>query len=271
MPRSQPPRAARTLPGAALVTGASSGIGLELARLLARDGHPLYLVARGREALEHAAAELTRDFGVAAHTIVADLAHEGAVERLFECIAADGARLEVVINNAGYGLAGPVATADLDRTLGMIRLNVEALTAITQRALPDMLARGRGRIMNVASTAAFQPGPLMAVYYATKAYVLSFTEAVAEEVRGSGVTLTALCPGPTKTKFAEIAGMRQSRAFSSAFTGDAAWVARVGYRGMLRGRRVVVPGTLNRLVALGTRFVPRRVTTTLSRLAQENR
>lgn len=254
---------------AALVTGASGGIGLELARLLARDGYDLHLVARGAAELERIARELRAKHGVEVDTIAVDLADPAVPRRIHDALLVRGVALDVLVNNAGFGLAGPLAEADTERTLDMIQVNVAALTELTRLVLPGMLARGRGRILNVASTAAFQPGPLMAVYYATKAYVLSFTEAVAEEVRGTGVTLTALCPGPTHTGFAERAGMKQSRLFTSLVVGDAARVARVGYRGMLRGRRVVIPGALNRLVAFGTRFAPRRVATALSRFAQE--
>lgn len=256
---------------AALVTGASGGIGEELARLLARDGYDLHIVARGAAELERVARDLRTGHGVAVETIAVDLADPAVPRRIHDALIMRGVALDVLVNNAGFGLAGPLAEADTERTLEMIQVNVSALTELTRLVLPGMLDRGRGRILNVASTAAFQPGPLMAVYYATKAYVLPFTEAVAEEVRGTGVTLTALCPGPTHTRFAERAGMRESRLFTSLVVGDAASVARVGYRGMLRGRRVVIPGALNRLVAFGNRFAPRRVATALSRMAQERR
>jgi short-subunit dehydrogenase len=255
----------------AMVTGASGGIGLELARLLAADGHDLVLVARREDELQRIGAELESAHRIRARSFPDDLSDPAAPDRLSARLQEEGIALDVLINNAGFGVAGALATADERRTREMIDLNVGALTMLTRLVLPGMVARGRGRIMNVASTAAFQPGPYMAVYYATKAYVLSFTEAVAEEVRDSGVTLTALCPGPTRTGFADVAGMESSRLFSSLFVGDAAHVARAGYRAMLRGRRVVVPGALNRLAAFGTRFAPRRVATTLSRLAQERR
>lgn len=256
---------------AALVTGGSGGIGLELARLLARDGYDLHLVARGASELERVARELRAKHGVEVETIAVDLADPAVPRRIHDALLVRGVALDVLVNNAGFGLAGPLAEADTERTLEMIQVNIAALTELTRLVLPGMLDRGRGRILNVASTAAFQPGPLMAVYYASKAYVLSFTEAVAEEVRGSGVTLTALCPGPTHTGFAERAGMRQSRLFSSLVVGDAARVARAGYRGMQRGRRVVIPGVINQLVAFGNRFAPRRLSTALSRMAQESR
>ncbi len=176
----------------ALVTGASSGIGLELARLLAADGYALTLVARRGSTLELIAAELGD-----AQVVAADLGVPGAVEQ----VVAAAPAVDVLVNNAGVGDFGPFAATDPNKTATMLQLNIAALTELTRAYLPGMLERGHGQVLNVASTAAFQPGPLMAVYYATKAYVLSFSEAVAEEVRGSGVTVTALCPGPTESGF----------------------------------------------------------------------
>ena len=255
----------------ALVTGATSGIGLELARVLAAHGHDLVLVARRARELGQVAAELERAHGARALSLPADLGDPLAPQRLFGALRERGLVLDILVNNAGFGLAGPFAEMDLRRALEMIQVNVAALTALTGLFLPGMIERRRGRIMNVASTAAFQPGPLMAVYYASKAYVLSFSEAVAEEVRDTGVTITALCPGPTRTAFAQIAEMRSSRLFSSAFVMSARDVAEFGYRAMMRGERVAIPGLLNRLVAFSTRLAPRRLATRLSRLAQENR
>ena len=261
--------------GAALVTGASGGIGLELARLLAADGHDLVLVARGAAKLEEVGAELARAHGIAYHVIAADLTDPAAPEAVFRAVREKGVEVEVLVNNAGFGLYGPfVKTAaeeptELARELEMIQVNVTALTHLAKLFVPGMVARKRGRVMNVASTAAFQPGPLMAVYYASKAYVLSFSQALSEELRGTGVTATALCPGATRTEFQKAAAMEGSRLFNTPLVMDAATVARVGYRGMLAGKAVVVPGLANKVMAQGTRFVPRRVATRLARMAQE--
>jgi short-subunit dehydrogenase len=233
----------------ALITGASNGIGLEIARVLAPD-HDLVLVARNTAALDTLAAELG-----GAQVITADLADPGAVARLIAAVP----RVDVLVNNAGVGDFGAFAEADIDKTLGMIQLNVLSLTALTHAYLPGMLERGSGRIMNLASTASFQPGPLMAVYYATKAYVLSFTEAIAEETRGSGVTVTALCPGPTESGFQTAADMELSPLVANKKLPTSAEVAAYGVEAMNSGVVVAIPGWLNRIMATGTRFTPRPV------------
>ncbi|MGI8510381.1 MAG: SDR family NAD(P)-dependent oxidoreductase [Gemmatimonadaceae bacterium] len=255
----------------AVATGASGGIGLELARILAREGYDLVLVARSLPELERIARELSANHNVGAEASQADLSDPAAPRQLFEAVSARGRAVDILINNAGFGLAGRFDQTDGTRELEMIQVNVAAVTELTKLFLPGMIQRGRGRIMNVASTAAFQPGPLMAVYYATKAYVLSFTQAVAEELRDTGVTLTALCPGPTHTGFAKIANMQGTRLFNSPLTMGARDVAEYGYRAMMRGHRVAIPGVFNRLGAFATRLAPRRVLTKLARLAQENR
>lgn len=241
----------------ALVTGASGGIGYELARLCAADGYDLVLVARDEAALARAAGELTAGRTIAARVVAADLARPDAPGEVAEMLAADGVAVDLLVNNAGIGAYGPFAASDLATQLALLRLNVVALTELTGRFLPGMLARRSGTILNVASTAAFLPGPLMATYYASKAYVLSFSEALAEEVRGTGVTVTALCPGPTRTDFHRQAAMRDSRMLRYRLAMDAAAVARAGYRGMQRGRRVVVPGRANWLMTQAVRAAPR--------------
>ena len=183
----------------ALITGASSGIGRDLARVFAADGYNLVLVARRAAALQGLADELTRDYRIAASVIAADLAEPDATAQIVAQVSAAGTVVDVVVNNAGFGLQGTVAELPLERQLEMIQVNVTALTALSRSFLPSMLSRNRGGILNVGSTAAFQPGPLMAVYYATKAYVESFTEALAEEVSGTAVRVSCLCPGPTET------------------------------------------------------------------------
>ncbi len=233
----------------ALITGASSGIGLEIARVLAPD-HDLVLVARSAAKLEALAEELG-----GARVIAADLADPAAVAK----IAAEVPAVDVLINNAGVGDFGPFAEADIDKTLGMIQLNVTSLTALARTYLPGMLERGSGRIMNVASTASFQPGPLMAVYYATKAYVLSFSEALAEETRGTGVTVTALCPGPTTSGFQAAAEMELSPLVANKKLPTSAEVAEFGVKAMRKGDAVAVPGVLNKIMASGVRFTPRPV------------
>lgn len=241
----------------ALVTGASSGIGRELAHLLARDGHALVLVARGSAGLADVAEELRHKYGASVTTIPANLAIPAEIDRLLEKLRMAGTQIDLLVNNAGSGSAGRFAETDLDTELGMIAVNVAAATHLTKALLPPMLARRQGRILNVASTASFQPGPYMAVYYATKAYLLSFSDALAEELKGSGVTVTTLCPGPTRTGFAARARMRPSRLTGGRAVMEAGPVAAAGYQGMLRGRRLVVPGLLNKLTAHGGRFLPR--------------
>lgn len=233
----------------ALITGASGGIGLEIARVLAPD-HDLVLVARSAAKLEAVAEELG-----GARVIAADLSDPSAVAK----IAAEVPNVDILVNNAGVGDFGEFAQADLDRTLGMIQLNVTSVTALARHYLPGMLERGSGRILNVASTASFLPGPLMAVYYATKAYVLSFSEAVAEEVRGTGVTVTALCPGPTGTGFQAAADMELSPLVANKKLPSATEVAAYGVKAMNNGDAVAVPGFMNKVMASSVRITPRPV------------
>lgn len=247
----------------ALITGASSGIGLELARLFAADKWDLALVARSEGKLNELAAELQTAHGITARVTAADLAKRDAPEQIMEALR--GAEIEALVNNAGFGLGGEFAETDLNAELEMIQVNVTALTHLTKLVLPSMIARRRGAILNVASTAAFQPGPLMAVYYATKAYVLSFSEAIADELRNSGVTVTALCPGPTDTGFASVAKTEASMLFTMMRPADAKSVARAGYEGMKSGKRIVIPGAKNKLLAQSIRVSPRRLVTTIVR------
>jgi short-subunit dehydrogenase len=256
---------------AALVTGASSGIGRELAMLLARDGHDLVLVARDRERLDALARELADAHGTKSTVVARDLSAPDGPDAVLAGIWSAGIAVDVLVNNAGIGVWGLFAETNLARELEMIRLNVVALTVLAKGVLPAMVARGTGRILNVASTAAFQPGPLMAVYYATKAYVLSFSEALSNETAGTGVTVTALCPGPTITEFQKKAGMEQTRLFRSPLVQDARTAAKAGYEGMQRGRRVVVPGIGNKILAQGVRVTPRRLLTAITRRIQEKR
>ncbi len=257
--------------GNALVTGASSGIGKELARLIAADGYDLVLVARRRERLEELARELSVAHGVSARVIAADLADPASPKRIADELETERIAVDVLVNNAGLGIYGRLWKSDITRQLEIIQVNVVALTDLTGRLLPGMVSRARGRIVNVASTAAFQPGPYQAVYYATKAYVLSFSEAIAEELKGTGVTVTALCPGPTITEFQEVAGVEDTWLFRGPLVMDAAKVARAGWSGARRGKRVVIPGLGNKLIKETVRFSPRRLVTAAAGRVQKKR
>lgn len=258
----------------ALVTGGSGGIGAELARLFARDGWDLVLVARSREGLEKVGQELARKHGISYHAIPADLTDPAAPQAIFDAVQALGVQVDALVNNAGFGLMGPFvdtggeAPTDLARELEMLQVNVVALTHLSKLFLPAMVRRGRGYLLNVASTAAFQPGPLMAVYYASKAYVLSFSEALSVELAGTGVTATVLCPGATRTEFQATANMEDSRLFRGGHVMTAAEVAEQGYNAMRAGKSSVITGAANRVMAAGTRFLPRRVTARLAKMAQ---
>ena len=239
----------------ALITGASGGIGEQLARLFAAHRYDLVLVARSADKLQSLSAELARAHGVQARSLAADLAHPDAPSELFQAL--QGVAIDVLVNNAGFGARGPYAELDYQVEARMIQVNVAALAHLTRLFLPGMLARRNGKILNVASTAAYVPGPFMAVYYASKAFVLSFSEALAEEVQGSGVTVTALIPGPTETNFAATAGTQDSRLFRTASVMSAAAVARVGFDGLMAGKRVAIAGASNRLTVFSTRLAPR--------------
>ena len=241
----------------ALVTGASAGIGLELARILAREGHDLVLVARREAQLKELADALKDSYGADSTVVAVDLAQPDAAERV--ATALGDANVDVLVNNAGFGGLGAFAQRTREDDMRMLAVNVTALTDLTKVFLPGMVARGRGRILNVASTAAFQPGPFMAVYYASKAYVLSLSEALAEETRGTGVTVTCLCPGPTESEFHGVAGTDAQPLTSGALMMTAAAVAEAGYRAMMRGKMVEVPGLHNKVGAQSVRFAPRRV------------
>ena len=251
-----------------LITGASSGIGRELATLFARDGHGLVLIARDQASLARIGGELTREYGVAVEVIAQDLSRPNAAIEIYRELKRLSIEIDVLVNNAGFGTYGVFADADPGIELQMLQLNIVSLTQLTRLFLKEMLAKRDGKILNVASTAAFQPGPLMAVYYASKAYVLSLSEALANELRGSGVTVSTLCPGPTQTGFKRRAHMEDSRLFASGAM-DAARVAAIGYRGLMRGKTVIIPGLKNRLLAFVVRFAPRRLVTSAVRMLQD--
>ena len=234
-----------------LVTGASAGLGAEFARQCAKRGDDLALAARRRDRLEDLAGRIQGKV----HIFTADLALPDAAASLIGEVEAEGLAVETLINNAGFGLGGRFAELALERQREMIDLNVRTLTELCRLVLPGMIERGRGAILNVASTAAFQPGPNMAVYYASKAYVLSFTEALHHELRRKGIKVSALCPGPTATEFFDVAGVADS--ILARFSADSAGVVRAGLRGLERNKAVVIPGLGNKVGAQGARFLPR--------------
>ena len=247
-----------------LVTGASSGIGADLAAQAAADDFDLVLVARRVSGLRAAAAECERH-RVKVTIIPADLGDPTACRVLAAELRARRLDVHTLINNAGLGANGSVATLSLESQMNIIQVNITALTELTRRLLPAMLERGTGAIMNVASTAAFLPGPNMAVYYASKAYVLSFTDALGEELRGTGIQVSALCPGPTTTEFAAVAGMSAHKLFRQrGLTMSSLEVARAGWQGMLSGQRIVVPGLRNKLLVQSLRAAPRAVAARIS-------
>lgn len=233
-----------------LITGASAGLGAEFARQMAARGERLILVARRRDRLEALAAEIG-----GAEVIAADIAEPGAAERLIAEVERRGLSVDTLINNAGFGLSGRFDTLPLERQRQMIELNVTALTELCRLAVPAMIARKRGAILNVASTAAFQAGPFMAVYYASKAYVLSFTEALHQELKASGIRVTALCPGPTATEFFDVAGAGGGRLAKMAT--DPVAVVRAGLAGLARNKAIVIPGAMNKATAQSNRLLPR--------------
>ena len=257
-------------PKTALITGTSSGIGLELAHLFARDGYRLVLLARNRNTLRQIADDLQARYSVTVRIAPKDLAHPATPTELYQELQEAGVVLDVLVNNAGFGLSGAFQTTDWNMENEMIQVNMVAATHLTKLFLPQIRAR-EGKIMNVASTAAFQPGPFMSVYYASKAYLLSFSEALAEELEGSGVTVTCLCPGPVKTNFQRRAYLEGTAMVNSPLLVDVREVARLGYEGMMRGKRLVIPGWKNRAGVELLRISPRAVVTKVVRRLQEKK
>jgi short-subunit dehydrogenase len=248
----------------AVITGASGGIGLELARIFAREHYDLILVARSESRLHEIAGELRSAHRIGVDVIARDLSLPETVDEIHRRTGP----VEVLVNNAGYGLYGPFAQFPVSDDLNMMHLNMDALVALTGTYLPGMIEARHGRIMNVASTAAFQAGPLMALYYASKAFVLHFSEAIANELKGTGVTVTALCPGPTTTGFQDRAALSEARLMRMGSM-TAKDVAEIGYRGLMAGRTVVIPGLKNRIMVQGVRFSPRKLITAIARKLQE--
>lgn len=242
----------------ALITGASSGIGLALAREFARHGHPLVIVAPVKAELDEVAARIREEFNVTVLPVAQDLAENDAAERVFEALIDRGVGVDILVNNAGLGQRGRFWETPLERDLEIIRVNVEAPIRLTKRFLPPMLDRRRGWILNTASIAGFEPGPLLAVYHASKAFDLSWSEALATELKDakSGVTVTTLCPGPTDTDFFLKADMIDTNAFQKAKVMAPQDVAEAAYAGLMKGERLVVPGLMNKAMVVGRRLMP---------------
>jgi short-subunit dehydrogenase len=253
----------------ALITGASVGIGRELAKLCARDGYDVVLVARSHAVLQDLATEISESTGRTAWVVAKDLALASTPVEIFRQLADSNVTVDVLINNAGFGLLGRFWELDDRQQMQMIQVNIAALTHLTRLFLPGMIERRRGRILNVASTAAFQPGPLMSVYYATKAYVVSFSEAIHNECRDFGVTATALCPGPTRTEFDKRAGASESKLFGGRVM-EASTVAQIGFRAMTQGKPLVIAGRMNAVMAFLTRFAPIQFAASMARRFQES-
>ena len=254
--------------GIALVTGASMGIGLELAREHAKRGGDLILVARSNGLLNEVKNEFETTYKVKVYVIVKDLLQACAVQELYQEVKDNGLSVEFLINNAGFGNYGFFGDTPLKTEEDMIGLNITVLTQLCKVFIQDMLQQKRGAILNVASLAAFQAGPTMAVYFASKAYVLSFSEALSNELKGKGVSVTALCPGPTQSNFSNRANLLNSPLFNSHID-SAEFVAKVGYKGMMNGRRIVIPGFKNKVLAFASQIAPRHWATAISRKMQE--
>lgn len=255
---------------AALITGASTGIGREYAYLCAEKGFDVVLVARSGAKLQAVAADIREKTGREAYVFARDLSKPTAPAELYADIVCTKISVEVIINNAGFGMVGKFWEIDANEQLEMVQLNINALTMLSRLFLPDMISKRKGMILNVASTAAFQPGPLMAVYFASKSYVVSLSEALHNEAREFGVTVTCLCPGPTATEFDKRAKMTNSNLFKKENLMDARTVARIGWDAMKAGKPLVIPGRKNAAMAFMTRFVPMHISASLARKFQES-
>lgn len=249
----------------ALITGASSGIGMELAREFAKHGNSLVLVARGIDKLEELARELRSKHNVRAEVVGADLTQPSAPEQIIKSLAERNLTIDVLVNNAGFGERGPFAQIDMQRQLDMIQVNITAVAHLTRLLLPGMIQRNVGGVLNVASTAAFQGGPNMAMYYATKAFVLSFTEALHEEVDGTKLHVTCLCPGPTHTGFVAAAHMEGINLFKMGAE-SADKVAQVGYAAFQRNQAIAISGFKNKIGVFATRLGPRAVARKIAKM-----
>ncbi len=253
----------------ALITGASNGIGLELAKIHAKNSDNLVLVARSKDKLEELKADLEKQYKVTIYIIAKDLSLPNSAQDIFEEVKKQNITVNYLVNNAGFGDFGMFAETDWKKEEQMINLNIMTLTQFTKLFLQDMIKNGGGKIMNVASTAAFQSGPTMAVYYATKAYVLSFSEAIDNEVRPQGVTVTALCPGATESGFQAVAKMEESKLVKGRKLPTSKEVAEYGYKAMMRGKTVAIHGTMNYILANSVRFMPRAWVVKVTRMIQD--
>lgn len=254
----------------ALITGAASGIGYELARIFAHDNYNLVLVDRNQLKLIEIVTEFQEKFNISLKIISKDLSRSTSPEEIFTELQQESINVDVLVNNVGFGTYGLFNETSLNDELEMLQVNLVCLTHLTKLFLKNMVKQGEGKILNVASSAAFQPGPLMAVYFATKAYVLSFSEALANELEGTGVTVTVMCPGTTESAFHERTGMADSKLIKKKNMMDAQTVAEIGYRGLMKGKTIVIPGLENKIMAKIVRFIPRSLVTKIVRKMQEN-
>lgn len=251
-----------------IITGASGGLGLELAKIFAKEGCRLVLVARSKDKLESVSREISKNFGVQVKAFPSDLSKTGSTEKLWGQLIKEKILPDILVNNAGFGMHGFFSKTDLSKELEMMQLNMVSLVQLSKLALQGMLKKGNGKILNIASTAAFQPGPLMAVYYASKAFVLSFSQALSNELEGTGITVTCLCPGPTKTGFQDRAQVSRTMLFQRHVM-DAHEVAVVGYQALMKGKRLEIAGFRNKFLAFLVRILPRNFVTGYVRGLQE--
>lgn len=251
----------------ALITGATTGIGLELAKLFAKNKFNLVIVSRNASRLKDVSESLSNEYKVTVKSISKDLSKNNAAREIYEEITNEKLKIDMLVNNAGFGVHGAFSDTDLNEDIEMIQLNITSLVVLTKLFLNDMKKNNSGKIMNVASTAAFQPGPFMAIYYATKSFVLSFSEALGEELSETNITISAFCPGPTKTEFQDRAGINKIKLvsrnlFPMMSAGDA---AKIGFEGMMKGNRIVIPGFMNNMLPVTLRFVPRSIVSKISK------
>ena len=244
-----------------LITGASSGIGLEFSHIFAKNYYRVILVARDKDKLRALQKELHEKYGVEVVIVPKDLALTSAAEQVYTALKQANIEVDILVNNAGFGAYGKFSDIEPQRELEMINVNITSLTLLTKIFLKDMIERKHGKILNVASTASFVPGPMMTVYYATKAYVLSFSEALAEELSGTGITVTTLCPGPTQSGFQKAANIEDSRLFKNKKIPTSKEVAEYGYDALMKGRRVAIHGTANKMMIQAIKFAPRKIIT----------